>query len=459
MKAIVVGAGILGYQVAKRLSEEDHDVVVVDAREAQLRRVEEFLDVGAVLGQGSSPAVLADAGLDGADMIVAVTGSDETNIVACLIAETLSPRTTRLARLRDPAYRGTGGLIDKSSLHIDMMISPEEEVAKSVGLLADIPGSSDVLEFAGGRVKVVGVRIGPECPLLGKELRELRALQDERIARFLVAGVYRREMVNVPSMDMPILEGDTLFLVATAESVRPVVTRLGKNWVRTRHVMIAGGGRTGALIAARLAARGIHVKLIEEDPGVCEALAKELDDVVVLNGEGIDQSLLVEEGIQRVDLFVSAVEDDEDNVFTALVAKRLGAGRVVCLVDTPAYMPFASTSGIDVVLSPMLTALGPILQFIRQGRVLSVGTLREELVEGIEFVAVEGSDIVELPLEAVHMPKGSLVGAIVRGEEIVIPDASSVIEPGDRVILFSRPQLLPRLQRLIAAGQPEAASD
>jgi trk system potassium uptake protein TrkA len=448
LRIIVIGSGILGLQVAKKLSEEGHDVVVVDIHEDELRRAQDVLDVGVVRGKGSTPSVLLEAGITSADMIVAVTGSDETNIVACLIAETLSQKTVRVARLRDPAYLGTSGIIDQSSLSIDLVISPEEETARRIELLARTPGASDVLEFAGGRVKAIGVQVDAGSPMEGRPLKELSGHSGPGV---LVAGVYRGEMVSAPSGDLSITAGDTLFLVAAPGSVRRVLTRLGKEWVRTRHVLISGGGREGAAIAHRLAAGGIHTKIIERDQQLCESLAQQLESTTVLHGDGLDRRLLIDEGVQRADLFVAASADEKENVFAALLAKRLGARRVVSLVDTAERMPFAFTMGVDVVLSPMLAALSPILQFVRRGRVVSVSALREGLVEGIEFIAVPGSDIVGLPLALLHMPRGSLVGSIVRGDEVIIPHGDTVIEADDRVILFARPHLIPRLQRLLAA--------
>ncbi len=448
MKIIVVGAGILGFHAAKRLSEEGHDVVVVDVHEDELRHAQDLLDVQTVLGKGSNPSILVEAGLPTADMLVAVTGSDETNIVACLIAQTVSKKAARVARLRDAAYLGAAGIIDKSSLSIDLVISPEQEVAGNIALLAGTPGASDVLDFAGGRVRALGVEIDADSPMVGRSLKELTSRGDEKS---LAAGLYRGEMVTAPSDDVPIAAGDTIFVVAAQESVRRVMTRLGKHWARTRHVLICGGGRLGVAIARRLAADGVHTKIIESDRATCERLAETLDDTVVLYGDGMDESLLQDEGLQRVDMFVSAVEDEKENVLTALLARRLGAKRVVSLVNSMAYMPFASSAGVDVVLSPMLTALGPILQLVRRGNVVSVQTLREGLVEGIEFIATEGSEIVGLPLALLHMPRGSMVGSIVRQDEVIVPDGSTVVEIGDRVILFARPQLVPRLQRLLSA--------
>jgi trk/ktr system potassium uptake protein len=449
VKIIVVGAGIVGFHAAKRLSEEGHDVVVVDVHEDEISHVQDLLDVQTMLGKGSDPSILVEAGLPTADMLVAVTGNDETNIVACLIAQTVSKRAARVARLRDAAYLGAAGIIDKSSLSIDLVISPEQEVAGNIALLAGTPGASDVLDFADGRVRALGVEIDAASPMIGKSLKELTSRENEKA---LAAGLYRGEMVSAPSDDMPVAAGDTVFVVAARESVRPIVTRLGKHWARTRHVLICGGGRVGVAIAQRLTADGMHVKIIESDRATCETLAETLEGTVVLHGDGMDETLLEDEGIRRVDMFISAVEDEKENVLTALLAKRLGASRVVSLVNSTAYMPFASSAGVDIVLSPMLTALNPILQLVRRGNVVSVRTLREGLVEGIEFIASEGSEIVGLPLALLHMPRGSLVGSIIRRDEVIVPDGSTVVEVGDRVVLFARPQLVPRLQKLLSAG-------
>jgi trk system potassium uptake protein TrkA len=352
-----------------------------------------------------------------------------------------------VARLHDPDYRGARGIIDKSSLSIDLVISPEEEVAHAVAALASTPGATDVLEFAGGRVRAVGVEIDADSPMIGKPIKDLTRRAGEKL---LVAGVYRGELVSAPSADIRLMAGDTLFLVADRPSVRRAMTRLGKRWARTRNVVIVGGGWEGVSIARRLAADGVHTKIIERDPAVCEAITTLLDDTLVLNGDGMDERLLMDEGVQRAEMFVAALGNETDNIFAALLARRLGSRRVAALIDTPEYMPFASTIGVDIVLSPLLSALNPILQFSRQGRVISVSTLREELVEGIEFVAVKGAGIVGLPLALLHMPHGSLVGAVVRDDEVIIPDSATIVEEGDRVVLFARPALLPRLQRLLA---------
>jgi trk system potassium uptake protein TrkA len=257
-------------------------------------------------------------------------------------------------------------------------------------------------------------------------------------------------MVSAPSDDIRLMAGDTLFLVAGRDSVRPALTRLGKRWVRTRNVIISGGGWEGVSIARRLAAEGMHTRIIERDPAVCEQISALLHDTLVLNGQAMDERLLLDEGVQRAELTIASLGNETDNIFAALLSKRLGARRVAALVDTPEYMPFASTIGVDVVLSPLLAALNSITQIARQGQVIAIRTLRENLVEGIEFVAAEGAGIVGLPLALLHLPHGSMVGAVVREQELIMPDARTVIEPGDRVVLFARPALIPRLQRLLA---------
>jgi len=449
VKIIVVGTGTLGFYVARKFSQERHDVVLVGDDEEALRRAQDAIDVGAVVGKGSTPSILLEAGLRSADILVAVTGSDETNIVACLIAETVAGRIVRVARLHDPAYLGAKGIIDKSSLSIDLVISPEEEVAQAVAALAGTPGATDVLEFADGRVRAVGVDIDADSPMIGKPIKDLTRRAGEKL---MVAGVYRGGMVSAPSDDIRLMAGDTLFLVADQPSVRRAMTRLGKRWARTRNVIIAGGGWEGVSIARRLAADGVHTKIIERDPAVCEKISTMLDDTLVLNGDGMDERLLVDEGVQRAEMMVAALGNETDNIFSALLARRLGTRRVAALIDTPEYLPFASTIGVDIVLSPLLSALNPILQLARHGQVVSVRTLRENLVEGTEFVAVKGAGIVGLPLALLHMPHGSLVGAIVRDDEVIIPDSATVVELGDRVVLFARPALMPRLQRLLAPG-------
>jgi len=449
MKVIVAGTGNLGFSVARRFSEERHDVVLVGEDEDALRRAQDVMDVGAVVGKASAPSILLEAGLRTADILVAVTGSDETNIVACLIAETVSERISRVARIHDPAYLGEKGIIDKSSLSIDLVISPEEEVAQAISSLAATPGAADVLEFAGGRVQVLGIDVDPGSPMIGRPIKDLMRRADEKL---LVAGVYRGELVSAPSEDIRLAAGDTVFVVADRPSVRSVMARLGKRWARTRNVIIAGGGWEGVSIARRLAADGIHTKLIERDPLLCQALSQLLPDTLILNGDCMDEGLLVDEGARRAELLVTALGNETENIFAALLAKRLGARRVAALVDTPEYMPFASTIGVDVVVSPLLSALNPILQLARRGQVVAVRTLRENLVEGIEFVAAAGSGIVGLPLAMLHMPRGSLVGAIVRDGQVIIPDGSTVVRERDLVVLFARPDLIPRLQRLLAPG-------
>ncbi len=449
MRIIIVGAGEVGFHIAKKLSSENKDVVLVEINEERVRRVQQVLDVQVIHGKGSSPSVLRKAGLESAEIVIAVTDSDETNIVACLIAQTMSKNIIRVGRVRDPEYRGASGLIDQSFLHIDLVISPEEEVSKTLSLLADTPGTSDVLEFADGRVKLLGIKVDRGNPMAGKRLMEVSSKDGEKI---LVAAIYRKENVIVPRGDTRIKEGDTLFIVTLPGAVRRVLKLFGKQDEHTKRVLVSGGGRMGECVARRLASRGIGTKIIEGDRPRCEQLAEALNKVVVLHGEGTDQRLLTEEGVRDVDMFISAAEDEEENVLTALLAKRLGAKRVVSLVDTTEYIPLASTIGVDVVLSPMLSAVSAILQFIRQGKVLSVSTLREELVEAIEFIAMETSKIVGKPLRKLSIPKGALVGSIVREKEVIIPDGDTVIQAGDRVLLFARPELIPRMEKAVKVG-------
>lgn len=450
MKIVIIGAGEVGIHIARKLSSEDKDVVLVEKREDRVQRVREELDVLVVHGKGSSPSVLRKAGLASADILIAVTDSDETNIVACLIARKFSKNIIRVARIRDPEYRGAAGIVDKEGLNLNLAISPEEEVARTLIILADTPGTSDVLEFADGRVKLIGIKIEPGSPVAGKRLESLASIIGHK---HLVAAIYTKDQVVVPRGDAHIKEGDTIFLVTLPENVREVLARFGKPYEPTRRVMVFGGSRTGEILAGRLTQKGIQVRMIEKDRERCEQLAEVLDQrVMVLHGEGTDQKFLLEEGIRDMDMSIAASEDDEDNVLTALLAKRLGSRRVVALVNTTAYIPLASTIGVDIVLSPMLSSVSAILQFVRQGKILSVSTLRQELVEALEFIAMETSEIVDKPLRKLAMPRGSLVGSIVRGDQIIIPDGDTVIRAGDRVILFARPEAIPKIEKAVKVG-------
>jgi trk system potassium uptake protein TrkA len=448
VRIVVLGTGDLGFHVAKRFSEEHHDVVVVGEDDEALHWAQEVLDVSAVQGKGSSPSVLLDAGLPASDILVAATGSDETNIVACLVAETVAYDTVRVARLHDPAYLGGAGIIDKSSLSIDLVISPEEEVAQAVALLAATPGASDCLEFVDGKVMAVGVEVDAGSPMTGRPVKDLLPRPGERL---LVAGIHRGDLVSAPSDEVRLAVGDTVFLVGGRDALRRTMARLGKRWIRTRNVVVAGGGWEGVAIARRLASAGVHTKIIERDPAVCQEIAHHLGSTLVLQGDAQDQGLLLDEGVHRADMFVAALGSETDNIVAALLAKRLGCRRVVTLVDTPGHAAFASSIGVDSVVSPVLSALNPIVQLSRKGQVVAVRTLRENLVEGIEFDVTEGAGIAGVPLALLHMPHGSLVGAIVRDGEVTIPESASVVQVGDRVVLFTQPALLPRLQRLIAA--------
>jgi len=447
LKIVIVGAGEVGFNIAKRLTAENKDVILIERKEERVRRIQQILDAQVVLAKGSLPVVFRENNIGSADILIAVTDSDETNIVACLLAQALSKNIVRVARLRDPEFRrGDTGIIQKSALHIDLVISPEEEVAKTLGLLADTPGTSDILEFADGRVKLIGIKVEPDSPMAGKRLMDMATQTDDNV---LVAAIYRKENVIIPRGDTGIKEGDTLFFVTPPHAVRKVLKRFGKDDEQVRRVLVSGGGRLGECVARRLSERGLGTKIIERDRKQCEYLAEVLDRVIVLHGEGTDQRLVLDEGVRDVDMFISAADDEEENVLTALLAKRLGAKRVVSLVDTTDYIPLASTIGVDVVLSPRLSAVSTILQFIRQGRILSVSTLREDLVEAIEFIAMETSKIVGKPLRKLSMPKGTLVGAIVRNDDVIIPDGNTLILEGDRVILFARPDTIPSVEKAV----------
>lgn len=357
----------------------------------------------------------------------------------------------RVARIHDPAYLGEEGVVDKSALHIDLVISPEEEVASAVAALARVPGATDVLEFAGGKVLAVGAAVDARSPLIGKPLADLKRRTGEPL---LIAGVYHEETVSAPSRDIRVEEGDVLFLVSGRPAVRRALTGLGKRWARTRNVLIAGGGREGVAIARRLSAAGVHTKIIDHDAAVCDRISQAArrhprppwrrhGRTPVGRRRGSPRGHRDRRPRRRERQPLHRVTGAASRSQTCRRARRLAGADAVRVHDR---------GGHRVEPAGDVPKLPPILQLVRRSDIVAVRTLRESLVEGIEFVAREGAGIVGLPLALLHMPHGSLVGALVRDDEVIIPDGSTVVQVGDRVVLFARPVLIPRMQRLLAPG-------
>ncbi|MGD9022572.1 MAG: Trk system potassium transporter TrkA [Deltaproteobacteria bacterium] len=447
MKIIIVGAGEVGYHIASRLSGENKDVVVIDKNKDALRRVSENLDVQTIEGYGSSPAILEQANIKAADILLAVTDSDETNLVASLFTNILSPVTITLARIRSEEYLVHQEVLRKEPYSIDMIINPEVEVVKMVERLLQVPGAIDVGEFAEGRIKIIGLRLGANCPVSGTKLIDLRKKTGNR--KILVTAIIRDDKLIIPSGDDQLLERDVVYFVSEENDLKGALEIFGKKAEPCRRVLLIGGGNLGLKLAKALERLSIHTKLIEKDVDRCRDLAGQLDKVVVLQGDGSDQGLLQEENVQGMDVVITLTGDEETNILTSLLAKQMGAQKTVTRINRFSYFPLVSAVGLEHIVSPRLAAINTMLQYLRRGQVLSAMALKGEEGEVLEAVALETSDVVGKPLREVPFPKGALVVAIMRGDEVFIPTGDSVIQPHDRIIIFSTRQSIPRVEKAL----------
>ena len=447
MKIIIIGAGEVGFHIASRLSLENKDVIVIEKNADALRRISENLDVQNIEGCGSSPAILEQAGIKEADILLAVTDSDETNLVASLFANILSPATIKLARIRGEEYLMYQDALSHDPYGIDVMINPEVEAVKTVERLLQVPGAVDVGEFADGRIKLIGVRLDVDCPVTGTKLIDLKKKTGNK--KILVAAIIRDEKVIIPSGEDQLLERDLIYFVSEENELKEALKIFGKRAEPFNHVLLVGGGNLGLKLAQALGRLSTHTKLIEKDPDRCRELVEHLDKVIVLEGDGSDQRLLQEENIQNMDVVATLTGDEETNILTSLLAKRMGAHKTVTRISKFSYFPLVSAIGLEHIVSPRLAAINTILQHVRRGKVLSAMALKGEEAEVLEAVALETSDIVGKPLRHIPFPKGALVVAIIRGDEVIIPTGDSVIVPQDRTIILSTRQGIPQVEKAL----------
>ena len=436
MKIIILGAGQVGSTVAETLASEANDITVVDVDGRRLRSLQDHLDIRTVPGHASHPDVLASAGAEDADLILAVTSSDETNMVACQVAWTIFRTPTKIARVRSAAYVRHGELFARDALPVDLIISPEQLVTEYIQRLVETPGALQVLDFANGRVRLVGVKAYYGGPLVGHALRELRSRMPDIDTR--VAAIFRRGVGIIPKGDTVIEADDEVFFVAATEHSRAVMGELRKLDRPVRRIMLAGGGNIGRRLAAALERR-VHVKLIEHSPERAERLSEILDGTVVLQGDAADEDLLREEGIDQTDVFCAVTNDDQVNILSGMLARRLGARKVMALINRSAYVDLVQGGAIDIAISPQQTTAGVLLAHVRRGDVVAVHSLRRGAAEAIEAIAHgdrRTSKVVGRAVGDIKLPAGTTIDAVVRGEDVVIAHHDTVIENDDHVILF-----------------------
>jgi trk system potassium uptake protein len=447
MSIIIIGAGEVGYHLAHRLSEEKKDVVVIDRDVDKIRRIQNTLDVQALHGSGGSISLLREAGISNASMVIAVTNSDEVNMISCLVAGLQDKVPIKITRVRDPEYSALFPLFDKEHLDIDLVINPDYELVELVLKLIEVPGAIDVEDFVDGRVRMVEFPLLANNPYVGKKLTDLRSLYPD--LNVLVVAIRHGDRVIIPKGQYVLAANDFLFVVSAREKMQEALEGFGNKLKPMKRVTILGGGLIGFQLTKRLEEKNVQVKIIEQNENRCLEIAEKCDKAVVLRGESGYQDILVEENIQEMDSFIAVTEDEETNVMISLLAKKLGCPRVMALINKVAYSPLVHSLGVDVVLSPRLLAVNKILQFIRRGKVLRVVTLPEENAETFEAVALETSDLVGRPLKEVEFPKEAIVGAVVRDGQVIIPNGSTVIQPGDRVMIFALTSAIPKVEKTL----------
>ena len=440
MKIIILGAGQVGRTAAYHLArEEDNEVTVVDINDDLLRDLQDRIDIRTLVGNGSYPSTLEAAGAKDCDIFVALTNSDEVNMVACQIVWSMFNRdATRIARIRASDYTRQTKLFaeEDRAFAVDVTISPEQLVTDHVVRLIQYPGALQVLDFADGRVRLVGVRALRGGALVGQQLKQLSTHIGGRDAR--VAAIYRGGTNIKPQGDTVIEHGDEVFFLAAREDIRVVMNEMQRLEDPVRRVVIAGGGNIGFRLAQRLEVEH-QVKLIERDQRRARRISEQLSNTIVLTGDAADEELLLEENIDSADVFAAVTNAEEANILSAMLAKRLGCHKVMALINRPAYAELMESGSIDVALSPQQVTIGSLLAHVRRGDVVRVHSLRRGAAEAIEAIAhgLQGEGrVIGKKIEDMPLPDGTTIGAIVRGEDVLIAHHDTMIHRDDHVVLF-----------------------
>jgi trk system potassium uptake protein TrkA len=450
---VILGAGQVGGSVAESLVSEHNDITVVDLDPQRLRTLQERLDLRTVLGSGAHPSVLAEAGIEDADLLVAVTQSDETNLVACRIAARMFNVPRRIARVRATDYLANERVLGEDGFDVDLSICPEQVLTEYIVKLVEFPEALQVLDFAGGKVSLVAVRAYSGGPLVGHPLKDLRRHMPRIDTR--IVAIFRGDRSIVPDGDTLIEAGDEVFCLASSGHIREVMRELRRMDRPVRRVMIAGGGNIGLRLAMALEDR-YSVRVIEHQKRRCELLAARLGEALVLNGDTTDEELLEDENIAEMDLFVAVTNDDENNIMSSLLAKRMGARRVVALINRRSYVDLLQSGQIDIAISPAQATIGTLLAHVRRGDVVAVHSLRRGAAEALEAVVHgdrESCKLTDRRVDEIDLPPGTTIGAVVRGDQVIMAHHDTVIRAEDHVIVFvTDKKNLPRVERMFQVG-------
>ena len=453
MKIIILGAGQVGGNLAESLVAENNDITVVDLDTNRLALLQDRFDLRTVRGHAAHPSVLKQAGADDADMLVAVTQSDETNLVACRLAATLFNVPTRIARLRSNDFLGLEAGFLAEHFGVNDVISPEQEVTDTLRRLIEHPEALQVLDFADGKVRLVAVRAYHGGPLVGHELQDIKRHMPDLECR--IPAIYRRDRGIVPKGITVIEPGDEVFFLAREQDIPSVMRELRRMERPVKKVMIAGGGNIGRRLAARIE-RDYDVKVIDHNKTVSSLLAEQLHHTLVLQGDATDEELLEQENVAAMDVFCALTNDDEDNIMSALLAKRMGAHRVIALINRSAYVDLVQGGEIDIAISPAQATVGPLLSKIRRGDMVAVHSLRRGAAEVLEVVVhgdAKTSRVVGRRIDEIGLPEGATIAAIIRNNDVIIAHHDTLIQAEDHLILFAlNKRIIPKVEKLLQVG-------
>ncbi|MEE9346770.1 MAG: Trk system potassium transporter TrkA [Robiginitomaculum sp.] len=450
MDVIICGAGRVGYGIAQKLAQENNSVTVVDLSAKLINQITTDLDVKGVVGHGAHPATLLRAGIEHADMIIAVTYSDEVNMVACQVAHSLFGVPTKVARVRAQGYldEDWNDLYSRENMPIDIIISPEIEVGKTILRRLNTPGAFNVMPFAGGTVNLIGITITEDCPIINTPLRQIPDLFSGLHAA--VVGIKRDGQVFAPQIDDPLIPGDDAYFVTRTEHTERLLDiASGERRTKARHIVIVGGGNVGAYVAEQLEVKsGVRVRVIERDKTRAEAAADRLKRTVILNGDAMEASVQEEAGVSEAECVLCLTNDDKTNILAGVLAKKLGAKQAFSLINEASFQDMKEALGLDMVIDPRASTVSSILRHMRRGRIIDLYSIEDGKAEVMEGEVLETSPMAGRTIADMDVPDGIGIGAVIRGAEILTPDQDLLIKTGDHVVLLAERAVLKDVEKL-----------
>ena len=452
MRVIICGAGQVGYSIAAYLANEENDVTVVDQNPQLIAQINDDMDVNAVVGHASNPDILSNAGAKDADMIVAVTQSDEVNMVACQIGHSLFGIPKKIARVREQAYLDPAwsNLFSRSHMPIDVIISPEVIIANDIFQRLSVPGTTFVIPLAEGLAHMVGVICGEDCPILNTPLSQLKNLFPD--LAFEIVAILRNNKSIIPDGTDQLEVGDEAYFIVNTKHLNRTMVAFGHEETKARRIVIAGGGNIGKVLVEliREKSKGVQIKIIEANEARANHLSEQFEDTIVLQGNCLDKDLLEEASIDTVETFVAITNDDESNILGSLLAKQYGCKRVITLVNNNAYSPLVAPMGIDAMISPRATIVAQIMQHVRRGRIKGLHNLRDGFAEVIEAEISENTNIANTSIADLELPHEVIIGAVIREDDVIMPYPELVLRPGDDVIILASQAQVQEVEKMFS---------